>query len=79
MFPNGESVRRNGVHDGRAAGRLIVDRSGEDILLIDVALLPEFRNGGIGSALVKQVMAEAAQAQKPLKLHVEKFNRARRL
>jgi len=24
-----------------------VDRSGEDILLIDVALLPEFRNGGL--------------------------------
>src|SRR6266571_1413372 len=77
QFPNADY--RIIVHDGRAAGRLIVDRSGEDILLIDVALLPEFRNAGIGSALVKQVMAEAAQAQKPFKLHVEKFNRARRL
>jgi ribosomal protein S18 acetylase RimI-like enzyme len=61
------------------AGRLIVDRSGKDILLIDIALLPQFRNAGIGSVLMKQVMAEAARAQKPLKLHVEKFNRARRL
>ena len=49
QFPNADY--RIIVHDDRAAGRLIVDRSGEDILLIDVALLPEFRNAGIGSAL----------------------------
>jgi GNAT superfamily N-acetyltransferase len=77
QFPNADY--RIIVHDGRLAGRLIVDRSGEDILLIDIALLPEFRNAGIGSVLMKQVMAEAAGAQKPLKLHVEKFNRAWRL
>jgi ribosomal protein S18 acetylase RimI-like enzyme len=77
QFPNADY--RIIVHDGRVAGRLIVDRSGEDILLIDIALLPEFRNAGIGSALMKQVMAEAARAQKALKLHVEKVNRARHL
>ncbi len=77
QFPNADY--RIIVHDGRAAGRLIVDRSGDDILLIDVALLPEFRNAGIGSALMRQIMAEAAQARKALKLHVEKVNRARRL
>ena len=77
QFPNADY--RIIVHDGRAAGRLIVDRSGDDILLIDVALLPEFRNAGMGSALMRQIMAEAAQARKALKLHVEKVNRARRL
>ena len=76
QFPNADY--RIIVHDGRAAGRLIVDRSGDNILLIDIALLPEFRNAGIGSTLMKQVMAEAARSQKPVKLHVEKFNRARR-
>ncbi len=77
QFPNADY--RIIVHDGRAAGRLIVDRSGDDILLIDVALLPEFRNAGVGSALMRQVMAEAARAGKALKLHVEKMNRARHL
>ena len=77
QFPNADY--RIIVHDGRAAGRLIVDRSGDDILLIDVALLPEFRNAGVGSALMRQVMAEAARGGKALKLHVEKMNRARHL
>jgi ribosomal protein S18 acetylase RimI-like enzyme len=77
QFPNADY--RIIVHDGRVAGRLIVDRSGEDILLIDIALLPEFRSAGIGSVLMKQLMVEAAGAQKPIKLHVETFNRARRL
>lgn len=77
QFPNADY--RIVVHDGRAAGRLIVDRSGDNILLIDIALLPEFRNAGIGSTLMKQVMAEAARTQKAVTLHVEKFSRARRL
>src|ERR1039458_5676929 len=57
QFPNADY--RIIVHDGRVAGRLIVDRSGEDILLIDIALLPEFRSAGIGSVLMKQLMVEA--------------------
>jgi ribosomal protein S18 acetylase RimI-like enzyme len=77
QFPNADY--RIIVLDGQSAGRLIVDRSEKDSLLIDIALLPEFRNAGIGSVLIKQIMDEAARAQKPVKLHVETFNRARRL
>lgn len=77
QFPNADY--RVVVQDGQPAGRLIVDRSGEDILLIDIALLPGFRNLGIGSTVMKQLIAEAVATHKPLKLHVEKFNRALRL
>jgi len=77
QFPNADY--RIIVRDGQQAGRLIVDRSGEVILLIDIALLPEFRMAGIGSALMKQILTEAIESQKPVKLHVEKFNRALRL
>ncbi len=77
QFPNADY--RIIVHDGQAAGRLIVDWSGADILLIDIVLLPQFRNAEIGTVLIKQVMNGAASARKPLKLHVEKFNPARRL
>jgi ribosomal protein S18 acetylase RimI-like enzyme len=60
-------------------GRLIVSRANHEILLMDVALLPEFRRAGIGTALMRDLMAEAQQAGLPLRLHVETFNPARRL
>jgi ribosomal protein S18 acetylase RimI-like enzyme len=49
------------------------------MLLMDIALLPEYRSHGIGTALIKDLMAEAAQAGRPLRLHVEFFNQALRL
>jgi ribosomal protein S18 acetylase RimI-like enzyme len=60
-------------------GRLIVCRSASEILLMDIALLPEFRSAGIGTALIRALMAEAGQAGLPLRLHVETFNPAQRL
>jgi len=60
-------------------GRIIVDRSGSKILLMDIALLSEYRNTGIGSRLVRDYQSEAKQASKPLRLHVENFNRALQL
>lgn len=60
-------------------GRLIVNRSLTEILLIDIALLPEYRNAGIGTALVRQLQDEAMRTGLPVRLHVETFNSARRL
>jgi len=65
--------------DGVDIGRRIVNRMGGEILLMDIALLPEYRNRGIGTVLLQDLMAEAAQAGKPMRLHVEFFNRALRL
>jgi ribosomal protein S18 acetylase RimI-like enzyme len=64
---------------GRPVGRLYVARRADDILLIDIALLPEHRNAGIGSLLLTDLLAEAEQVGKPVRLHVEPWNRARRL
>ncbi len=63
----------------RPIGRLYVDRGTDEIKLIDIALLPEYRNGGIGSQLLNDLLAEATEADKPLRIHVEKFNPAMRL
>lgn len=60
-------------------GRMIVDRSGSKLLLIDIALLPEYRNAGIGTRLVRDLQEEASQSGKPMILHVEFYNRALRL
>ena len=77
QFPNAEySVITRG---GEPIGRLIVDRSGGEILLIDIAFLPEFRGAGAGSELMQRLMAETSATQKPIRIHVEKFNRALRL
>jgi len=60
-------------------GRLILDRSNDCILLMDIALLPEFRNAGIGTTIMRDLMAEAAQANREVRLHVETFNPAMKL
>lgn len=57
-------------------GRLIVDRSGRVILLMDITLLPEYCNQGIGGGLIRELMAEAGRTGRPLRLHVETFNPA---
>jgi GNAT superfamily N-acetyltransferase len=65
--------------EGQPAGRLYVGRWRDEIRLVDIALLPAYRNRGIGSALFGALMAEARAAGKPLRIHVERFNPAQRL
>jgi ribosomal protein S18 acetylase RimI-like enzyme len=65
--------------DGVAAGRLLVLRSDEKIHVIDIALMPEHRGVGIGTKFLRDLQAEAKAAGKPLSIHVEQFNPARRL
>ena len=65
--------------DGRAAGRLYVDRWPYEIRIVDVALLPEFRGRGIGERLLRELIAEAEASGRSLTIHVEQGNPARRL
>jgi GNAT superfamily N-acetyltransferase len=60
-------------------GRLYVDRGPEAICIVDIALLTEHRGAGIGSAILRDLLAEADRAQKPVRIHVERFNPAFRL
>jgi ribosomal protein S18 acetylase RimI-like enzyme len=65
--------------DGEPAGRLYVARWEDEIRIVDVALLPEYRARGIGTALLRALLDEAAAAGKRLSIHVELNNPARRL
>ena len=67
------------VLDGRAVGRMLVDRGEAAILLRDIALLPEYRNVGIGTRLLEDLKKEATAAGKPVALHVLGSNPAVRL
>ena len=44
-------------------GRLYVDRRSDEIRIIDIALLPEYRNAGIGSMFLHNLMEEAEQSR----------------
>ena len=61
------------------AGRLYVDRREKEIAVIDISLLPEFRGLGIGGLLLREVKSEAVAAGKPVRIYVERFNRAQEL
>jgi len=65
--------------DSIPLGRLIVDRSSDSMLIVDIALLPEYRHAGIGTTIIQQLMTEAARANLPIILHVEFFNPALKL
>jgi ribosomal protein S18 acetylase RimI-like enzyme len=60
-------------------GRLYIARWPDEIRLIDIALLPERRNAGVGSWLIGGLLNEAALAGRPMRLHVEPCNPALRL
>jgi GNAT superfamily N-acetyltransferase len=65
--------------DEQPAGRLYIHRRPEEIRLMDIALLPEHRNDGLGTKLVRDLLAEGEASGKPVTIHVEIYNPAMRL
>ncbi|MDP1850494.1 MAG: GNAT family N-acetyltransferase [Solirubrobacteraceae bacterium] len=65
--------------DGAPAGRLYVDRSADEIRIVDIALLPEHRGRGVGTLLIRRVLDEGSETGRPVTIHVERGNRARAL
>ena len=61
---------------GVPLGRLIVENRGDHFLIMDVALLPEYRRSGIGTFLIQELKQEAMRLGLPLVLRVEFFNPA---
>jgi ribosomal protein S18 acetylase RimI-like enzyme len=61
------------------AGALIVHRTPEEIRLVDLALLPAHRGAGLGTRLLRALLAEAQASSRPLRLQVLKDNPAARL
>jgi ribosomal protein S18 acetylase RimI-like enzyme len=64
---------------GQPAGRLYIHPRDDEIRIVDIALLAEYCNRGIGTTLLRGLQSEAAAAGKPLRVHVERFNPALRL
>jgi len=54
------------------AGSMITESTDEKIVLIDIAVLPQFRRNGIAKHLIRQLQNDALG--KPVVLHVDKLN-----
>ncbi len=64
---------------GEDIGRLYIERWPSQHCIIDIAFLPEHRGKGLGEALLRDLLDEAAAAGKDVSIHVEKLNPAMRL
>lgn len=62
--------------DGRGIGRVLVERTEAEHRGVDIALLPEYRSGGIGTMLIQELLDEAAGAGKPFRISVVRSNPA---
>jgi GNAT superfamily N-acetyltransferase len=64
---------------GALAGTVLVWRTRSEIRLVDIALLPECRNRGLGTQWILGLIEEARTAALPLRLSVLRENPAVRL
>jgi len=53
--------------DGVPAGRIWVGADDKQIRLLDIAVMDEFQNRGVGTILLRRLMDEATQSNKPLR------------
>ena len=67
------------VLNGRPIGRMLVDRNDAEILLRDIAFLTQYRNRGLGTILIYDLMKEASVSGKAIRLHVLATSAAVRL
>ncbi|HKA20828.1 MAG TPA: GNAT family N-acetyltransferase [Blastocatellia bacterium] len=73
-FPDGEHMII--VLGDQRAGRLYLARSNDEIRILDIALLPEYRNKGIGKSIIEGLTREASETNRPVRIYVELNNRA---
>ncbi|MFS8086001.1 MAG: GNAT family N-acetyltransferase [Acidobacteriota bacterium] len=69
----------NGKHEivlcgDRPVGRLWLDRKDDQIIILDLTILPSDRNHGIGSDLLRRLLKEAETAHKSVSVYVETFS-----
>jgi ribosomal protein S18 acetylase RimI-like enzyme len=72
LYPGGDSIV---LLEGKPIGRMWVHRGPARHQLVDIALMPEFQNRGIGAALVTEAIAAARVAGARLCCSVAVTNR----
>ena len=60
--------------DGEPIGRIYVERNAAELNLLDICLLPEYRNRGIGTNLMRELIEETELSGLPFHLCVYMYN-----
>lgn len=64
------------LYAGELAGRIYLHRTGPEIAILDMAVLPRFRKKGIATTLVKRLQDEGAANHQSIRVFLEVFNPA---
>ena len=67
------------LFEGDRVGRLYIARLDEEIQILDITVLPERRNTGIGTSILAEILKESREVGKPVHIYVESFNPSLRL
>ena len=67
------------LYKKKAAGRFYTWENDNEIRLIDITLLPQFRGKGIGTQLLQELIKKSIAVKKKISLHVEPGNPALQL
>lgn len=67
------------VSNGEPVGRVYVERNDKAIRILDITILPQFRNSGIGTPIIEGLIDEARRAGKSVRIYVESYNPSARL
>lgn len=62
------------LRDEEQVGRLYMAREAGFIKILDITVLPQFRNSGIGSELTRGILDEAAESGQSVQIYVETFS-----
>jgi ribosomal protein S18 acetylase RimI-like enzyme len=67
------------IYKKKDAGRFYTCENENEIRLIDITVLPQFRSKGIASFLLEGLIKKSTKAQKKITLHVDSLNPALQL
>lgn len=67
------------LFNGERAGRVILSDEHSDLHLIDISVLSEFRNRGIGTKILQWLFNQSRRTGLPIRFYVEKLNPAFKL
>lgn len=60
--------------EGQPIGRLYVEQQEDKIKILDITILPEYRNRGVGTKLIAEILQAGGQAEKLVQIYIEIYN-----
>ena len=61
---------------GKRIGRITIHPREDEIRVVDLAILPEYRSHGIGTKVMQEVLEKGRIRDQPVRIHVDKLSRA---